>query len=493
VANLILRSGYLDDYNALGENGQTIFESAIQIRETLRLRKQLILLDCLAIPQHNEAEDKVDWYAPHEGVITQWANASGKQREHALRYLENCLTSASVLSKSCLLAEKTSVRLFGSLLARVMQFPASQHVYLVDDKPVITFWGFTRLNHAQQDDPLDCLREIATPVVAEIAAEQEPVIPPVAEKPDTVTPETPPPLVEKSLINKPLVIEASDPLPATAPEPEDEKFADPQPVVVTLSSPSAPPSAPPSEPAVTVQAEPAALPQKTRLLWRSLMLKIAFVGILFIGLPVAWPYIAAMMPSLVVTPYRAGSTENNVPANIAEPVTETPKILVATQLPVQPAVVVAPPAPAVKEDSLKEPVVEKAQEPFIDKNALVLPADEVKAGSTAFMNGRWKASINVNNPLTSTPPGLRYQIKNSEGTISITRNNNIVCKADVYLGLMQSGNLLIKSRTKAKCSDDTRYQVPEITCKQPLSGAAQCTGRYEDNTVVPMTLLRVGK
>ena len=304
MANLILRSGYLDDFNALGENGQTIFESAIQIRETLRLRKQLILLDCLAIPQHNEAEDKVDWYAPHEGVITQWANASGKQREHALRYLENCLTSASVLSKSCLLAEKTSVRLFGSLLARVMQFPASQHVYLVDDKPVITFWGFTCLNHAQQDDPLDCLREIAPPVVAEIAAEQEPVIPPVAEKPDTVTPETPPPLVEKSLINKPLVIEASDPLPATEPEPEDEKFADPQPVVVTLSSPSAPPS----EPAVTVQAEPAALPQKTRLLWRSLMLKIAFVGILFIGLPVAWPYIAAMMPSLVVTPYRAGST-----------------------------------------------------------------------------------------------------------------------------------------------------------------------------------------
>lgn len=488
MANLILRSGYLDDYNALGENGQTIFESAIQIRETLRLRKQQILLDCLAIPQHNEAEDKVDWYAPYEGTVTQWAYASDKQREQALRYLENCLTSASALSKSCLLAEKTAVRLFGSLLARVVQFPASQHVYLVNDKPVITFWGFTRLNHPQQDDPLECLREIAPPVMAEIATEHDPVVAPVAEKQDAEKPE-----ISTPVINKPLVIEASDPLPAPEPEPEEEKFADPQPVVVTLSSPSAPPS----EPAATVQAEPAALPQKTRPLWRRLMLKIAFVGILFIGLPAAWPYIAAMMPSLVVTPYRAGSTENNVPATIAEtasePVAETPKIPLSAHLPVQPAVVVAPPAPAVKEESVKEPVVEKVEEPVIDKNALVLPADEVKAGSTAFMNGRWKASINVNNPLTSTPPGLRYQIKNSEGTISITRNNNIVCKADVYLGLMQSGNLLIKSRTKAKCSDDTRYQVPEITCRQPLSGAAQCTGRYEDNTVVPMTLLRVGK
>jgi len=58
---------------------------------------------------------------------------------------------------------------------------------------------------------------------------------------------------------------------------------------------------------------------------------------------------------------------------------------------------------------------------------------------------------------------------------------------------MQSGNLLIKSRSKARCSDDSRYQVPEITCKQPLSGAAQCTGRYADDTVVPMTLLKVGK
>jgi hypothetical protein len=57
---------------------------------------------------------------------------------------------------------------------------------------------------------------------------------------------------------------------------------------------------------------------------------------------------------------------------------------------------------------------------------------------------------------------------------------------------MPTGNLLIKSRSKAQCSDNSRYQVPEITCKQPLSGAAQCTGRYEDDTVVPMTISKVG-
>lgn len=485
MANLILRSGYLDDYNALGENGQTIFESAIQIRETLRLRKQQLLLECLAIPQHNDAEDKVDWYAPRDGVVTQWAYASSQQREHALRYLENCLASASTLSKSCLLAEKTSVRLFGSLLARVVQFPASQHVYLVDDKPVITFWGFASLGHPQPDDPLACLRHIATPALEEAdMAEAEAVKPDVviseAVKRDAEKPE-----VSKPLMNKPLVIEASEPLPATVAEPEEEKVADPEPVIVTLSTPSAPLTAP----AAPSQAEAVAEPGKTKPVWRGLMLKIALVGVIFIGLPLAYPYLAMWMPSLVVTPYRTHNPETNTP------VTETPKTIATAQLPLQPAVVVAPPAPQAPEEKAKEkePVVAKAEEPEIDKNALILPAGDVKAGSTTFMNGRWKASINVNNPLTSTPPGLRYQIKNSEGTISITRSNNIVCKADVYLGLMQSGNLLIKSRTKAKCSDDSRYQVPEITCKQPLSGAAQCTGRYEDNTVVPMTLLKVGK
>lgn len=465
MAKIILRSGYLDDFTALGENGQTIFDSAIQIRETLRLRKQLALLSCLAIPQRNDAHDKVDWYAPHEGVLTQWAYASEQQRTGALRYLENAVAAARTLSQRCLDADKIPVRLLGSLLTKVLHFPASQHIYLVDDKPVITFWGFASLNDTAREDILDCLRQ---------------------------------PLLPEEV--QPVEAAPQDALTAPEPEREIEKEQDiAEHVRVTLSQTDSPLLSSTMTP-VTVMSEPPVVPAtplpvtgKAQSVWRQLLLKIALVGLLFIGLPLAWPHLSGLLFSPSASVVSPDSAKPAAASVIEQP--EPPKPVVAMVLPVQKAEFV-PPAPAVVAEQRKEPdaeqKAEKIPEAVVDKNALVLPAPEVKAGSVTFMNGRWKASIDVNNPLTSKPPGLRYQFKNGEGSILITRSNKVTCQAEVYSGLMLTGNLLIKSRSKAKCSDNSRYQVPEITCKQPLSGAAQCTGRYEDDTVVPMTISKVG-
>lgn len=464
MAKIILRSGYLDDFNALGENGQTIFDSAIQIRETLRLRKQQALLSCLAIPQRNDAQDKVDWYAPHEGVLTQWAYASEQQRADALRYLENAVAAARTLSLRCMDADKIPVRLLGSLLTKVLHFPASQHIYLVDDKPVITFWGFASLNDTAREDILDCLRQTLLP-----------------EEVQSV--ETGP---DDSLIAPEQKLEAET----------DQDIA--QHVRVTLSQNETPllsgamTSVPVTAEPPVVQASPLPDTQKVKSVWRQLLLKISLVGILFIVLPLAWPRLSALLPSVPVSLTPHNPSESAVTSANAEP--ERPKPVVPINLPLQKAEFV--PTPAVVTEKPKEPdaeqKAEKIPEAVVDKNALVLPAPEVKAGSVTFMNGRWKASIDVNNPLTSKPPGLRYQFKNGEGSILITRSNKVTCQAGVYSGLMPTGNLLIKSRSKAQCSDNSRYQVPEITCKQPLSGAAQCTGRYEDDTVVPMTISKVG-
>ncbi|CAM3980011.1 SrfA family protein [Rahnella bruchi] len=464
MAKIILRSGYLDDFTALGENGQTIFDSAIQIRETLRLRKQQALLSCLAIPQRNDAQDKVDWYAPHEGTLTQWAYASEQQRDSALRYLENAVAAARALSQRCLAADKIQLRLLGSLLTKVLHFPASQHIYLVDDKPVITFWGFASLNDTAREDILDCLRQTLLPEEVQ-SVETEPddsmIVPEqkLETEPDQDIAQHD--RVTLSQNETPLLSGAMTSVPVTA------------------------------EPPV-VQASPLPDTQKVKSVWRQLLLKISLVGILFIVLPLAWPHLSALLPSVSVSLTPHNPSESAVTSANAEP--ERPKPVVPINLPLQKAEFV--PTPAVVTEKLKEPDVElkaeKNPETTVDKNALFLPAGEVKAGSVTFMNGRWKASIDVNNPLTSKPPGLRYQFKNGEGSIQIARSNKVTCQAGVYTGLMPSGNLLIKSRSKAKCSDNSRYQVPEITCKQPLDGAAQCTGRYEDDTVVPMTLTKVG-
>lgn len=72
MAKTLLRSGNLDDFQAVGGGGQAVFESALQIREALRLRKQQAIVDCLAIPQVYDGGDRVDWYSPVEGTVSSW-------------------------------------------------------------------------------------------------------------------------------------------------------------------------------------------------------------------------------------------------------------------------------------------------------------------------------------------------------------------------------------------------------------------------------------
>ncbi|XBS68005.1 SrfA family protein [Acerihabitans sp. KWT182] len=146
MAKSFLRSGGLNGILALGEDGLPVYASALQLRETLRLRGQQRLLDCLAIPQPNEQGDRLDWYSPIEGKVTSWAAASDSQRASALRQLESCRAAADEISARAQRAEKVAQKRFGMLLAKVMHFPDQNHVYLVGDTAVLTFWGFTKLN-----------------------------------------------------------------------------------------------------------------------------------------------------------------------------------------------------------------------------------------------------------------------------------------------------------------------------------------------------------
>ncbi|CNK71629.1 putative virulence factor [Yersinia frederiksenii] len=450
MAKIILRSGYLDDFIALGENGQTIFDAALQIRETLRLRNQHMLLDCLAIPQSNDAEDKVDWYTPREGTITPWACASEQQCEDALVYLENCLVAAYEISQRCLQAEKIAVQLFGSLMIKVLQFPASQHVYLIDNKPVITFWGFVNLNASAREDVFDCLR---------VCPQVDDEIPPVLEQPSS---------------EQPLAV-------------AEEDIVDPEAVIVTLSQREAP-LLPPPVAKIVDELPPSIPPQsKIRSIWQRTLLKITVLIIVLVTIFLASSYLTkeTILPES--------------PETVSEAVIPVPTqdiVIPVNKLPLQYATVATPAiiAPVkVAETAQVEPANNALTNHVPAKNALVLPANAVKAGSTKFLTGTWRATIDIKSPVTGRPASLRYQINNKTGTVRTVHGDNVTCKSDIELGLMQSGNLVIKSRGQAKCSDGTRYSFPEVTCTQGLTGAAQCTARYADDTLVPITFIKVSK
>ncbi|BEM89491.1 hypothetical protein SME46J_39610 [Serratia marcescens] len=411
-----LRSGSLDDVLALGENGQPVYACAQQLRETLRLRRQQQAADCLAIPQPNENGTRIDWYAPFPGKVTSWLAASDAQRAQAVRHLEHCLTTFRSLTEQTQATDHPSHRLFGALLAKAMHIPDPNHVYLVDDRPVLTFWGFIKPQAQSPDDPLACLRPAETEV-------EKPA--PIAAAP-----------------RKPAMAEPVTPAPVAEPEP-----------VPT--------------PAETVAPPVAARPRRRRAIWIGLPLMLLLGGAL-----AGWLGRSPTPPAPEPAPL-AAKPQPVSPVKAAAPL---PKL----HLPLAHATLMPPPPAPV----LPQPV---------DKNALVLPPEAVKAGSTRFLNGKWRATVALKDPITGKRPSLQYRLNAGKGNAIIAYGDGVSCRVAVEAGLMQSGNLVINSRTKARCSDGSRYQIPEIVCRQGETGAAECTGRYDADTTYPMTFKRESK
>jgi hypothetical protein len=435
LAKILLRSGYFDTFLALGESGQTIFDSALQIRETLRLRKQSPLADCLAVPQPNDSGDKIDWYAPCAGSVIPWAKANEKQRRQALSYLDNCLHIASQLSERSLASTKNAEQLFGSLLQHALCFPGCQHVYLIDEKPVLTFWGFRDVNTPPDRHPLACLHESMVPGI-----EPEPVAP-LTEPPETI-PEL---------------------------SPEDDSVNDPEPIIVTLSQPDAPLHEP------VAPAPQEYLPRRN--VWRKILWPILIIAF-FIALLLAWPWLDLLMPPSV-------EEVKDIPTTMEKPVKSTRPVTLPAALatlPLQKAEITPPkieePKPAVPSP----------------KDALVLPAEAVKAGTTKFLDGNWRVIFTPSDTVADIPTGMHLQISNDVGRARIAHADNFVCRAEVHFGLMQSGNLVIKPRSRTECFHGShRHTVPEIICSQGLTGAALCNARYKDDIMVPVTFTRTGK
>lgn len=447
MAKTLLRSGNLDDFQAVGGGGQAVFESALQIREALRLRKQQAIVDCLAIPQVNDGGDRVDWYAPLDGDIASWNAADEDDRFRALRYLENTLSSVESLSKKSLQSPKTAQQLFGSLLSKAFQFPSENFLFLVDGKPVITFWGFVNLNENARDDVLDCLRESLNP---------EPMPAPV-EEPE---PEEPAPTIVFEQADAPLIT----PPPVVRVTEDDLYSAEPASVVV-------PEVATPAEPV------PAATRKKRRVpLWS---LPVAAVIVAAVAAPLLWPK----------------------QAPTAEPVaTPAPAPIAIAPKPVKPVVEMAMNLPLHQADVLPVKATEPAPVPAaqavvitaIPKDAMVMDAVQVKTGSTKFLNGTWRAMLDIKDPVTGKAPSLRYQIQNNKGIARVVQGDNVVCRSDIFSGLHSNGELMIKSRGNARCSDGSRYPMPEIACKAGTNDVAECTARYDAKTVVPLTFKKAG-
>lgn len=447
MAKTFLRSGNLDTVLALGENGQPVWTSALQIRETLRLRRQTTLANCLAIPQVNERGDRLDWYAPFTGKVKSWLGASDHERRQALELLTLNQQDLQALSLRARDAENPAMRLFGALLSKTLQFPDQQYVYLVDGKPVITFWGFVDPQARSRDDALACLRDSL-----------EDALPPLLPEPPA-----PAPLVVAPVIAPLIEVPPAAVQPVIEPEPEAE-----EPAVEDIAE-AAPEPLP----------EPVAPPRRAFTV-RPLMLLLPVAALVAAG--VAYWLHSAPQPAAISV------------ADVPVPVSKPPAVMVkaeklATTLPQTAATVVAA-APVATPVAPPEVVAEHTEPAKADD--LVMTTEDARVGSVKFINGTWRVTLRQTNLPTGKPPSLRYQIRNGKGTATITQGDNIRCKADVTAAMTSAGSMEVRSRYTATCSDKSRYRMPELVCKAG-DGIASCTAQYGADQVFPLTIKRESK
>jgi hypothetical protein len=385
--------------------------------------------------------------------VKSWLGASDHERRAALQQLTACQQDMQDLSTRARAAENPSMRLFGALLSKTLQFPDQQYVYLVDGKPVITFWGFVDAQARSRDDALACLRDTLEENLPVALVEPLPELPaaPVIAEPEIIA------------------------------EPEPEPVAEPLPVAAPVEAQPATPVAARRRFRVWYLLPPVAIAAAVTvavLLHRSEPVKTPVATAKPASAPatVSTPAPAATPAPVAATPSVTPPAERAAPEKLPESQPQKPANTTTDTAPAD--------ASATLATTVTAPVPAKPDD-------LIVTPDAVRDGQVRVIDGRWRVTIDQMPTPTGKPPVMRFQFKNGKGSVQIAQGNT-TCKADVSAAMTSAGNLVIESRYTAKCQNNSRYRMPLLVCHASI-GAAVCEAQYADDRVFPMTIKRESK
>lgn len=163
-AGPLLRTGCLRDFNALGSSGTSLFTTALQMRSTVRRQIGESVSSYLSVPQISAEGLSVNWYAPSGSRVVPWTAATAAEQQSALSALN--VAREQVAAHIVVLEARTGLskdlELYARLLPFVLFIPDETHIYLVDGKPVVTFWGFSLLKTDVVRDVIGSLVPVAS-------------------------------------------------------------------------------------------------------------------------------------------------------------------------------------------------------------------------------------------------------------------------------------------------------------------------------------------
>ena len=523
MLSALLRSGEIKNYTPLGQDGMAVYTVASQLRDALKFKRGRSFAEYLAIPQRNEQGDRIDWYVPFDSsradgqyMIIPWTSATEEERENARSELKIFERTALELGKELIQSSssKGDQLLFARLLCggnpdditdpenlKALRFPNPEHVYLVNDRPVITFWGFLEKHAAAHGNPFLSL-QAAVPKPIKPASPTTPVIEPVVAKkhPCRVFWWVLPlllglllllawwfkdlwwPKEEATVKNDPVTV--SEPQTKNLKKPKEKelrklkdvlyqylngRWVDGKGVAVT-------------DPSVLNQLGDAPVVGEGNMQGEGLNTPLTETD-------------AAKADESKNDKADDAKAEQNKDENKQQP-------------PVDP---LAEDKSDTKEDQNK--VDEKTQQPPVDPLAenksdaqtgqnkeddkknqttsdakqLQIPTTSTQNGNVDFLNGQWNAGAGIQDKTTGKPLRLKYAFSGGVGQVQVQRGDGVQCTGDVS-AKMQGSGLNITNKGVAKCSDGSSYQLPEVICKPGAKSIADCQGGYGSGQSFPMTM-----
>ncbi|WP_294615900.1 SrfA family protein [uncultured Gilliamella sp.] len=501
MINALLRSGDIKDFKILGHDGKAAYLVATQIREMFRVKLGKKYADFLAIPQRNDHGNIIDWYIPFDSNqsdgqydIVPWTSASETEQSSTLILLKEFEQQVVNLGKQ--LANNPNLTgdqlLFSRLIydpkhdttssdpnLMAIRFPGNDFVYIVDGKPVITFWGFINSQTPQASSPFYCLE----PVKKDAS-----IIPPVKmQKPwwkrwwvwllglllllllllaifwlrgcglKPQLPVDPKPLLDdKSNASLPTVVDEQQ----NKKDFELKENIDRQNGVINTVKPNVTTSIDTNELPIIVDGKDQSIADVGKNDSNN-------------NLPLdAQPNIDE----------QANNADTNNTGNKDEqtnPVDSDKKDNSDVK--------------KENENNVQTPQpLDKNNNPDVNSdtnqsNNLALPEDAMKQGSTKFLDGQWNVGAGIQDEATGKPLQLTYNFNQGNGEVTITRSDGVKCVGKVGSGV-ENANLNIFSNTEAICSDNTKYQLPKIQCKSSNNNQADCQGIYNNGISFPITM-----
>lgn len=426
----LLRSDSLKNYTPLGEEGNPVYKWATQIRVAIRRNIGAENINVFAIPQVNEDGDILDWYAPESGSVVPWSSATRDEQISAKEQLADIQQKLLAAENRQDKSEDKEQTVFKRLLKHVIQFPDDQHVYLVNGKPVLTFWGFVNTDSAPSSDPLTLLRIPELPKPAEITSI------PVH---DTAVEALP--VKRRSLwwwlLLLPLLLLLFFLL----------RSCNVLPPSVNLGGISAPDLALDIDPSLDLDPS---IDISTGI----------HRGIGNID--------SKLSADSIETP------EGILPEPTAEEIPEQALESDESALEKQPEL-----TPEPKEEEKVSPVPENSPRPETPpQQPLELPKNPAENKSLDFLNGSWQANSGLMDA-QGRPVNLEYDFKDGKGDVRIRKNDGTVCTGKVEAS-MKGSELSFSDAGKIKCPNGKSFQPAKVQCKINSANQTVCEGSYKN-------------